>query len=102
MSDVTVSDNPDRKRYEAHLDGALAGFAEYQLTDELIVFTHTEVDQAHEGQGVGGALVRTALDEVGSEGTRKVLPVCPFVTAWIERHPGYADLVYGSRSTVTD
>ena len=59
--DVVVTNSPDAKRYEARLDGALAGFAEYQLTDELIVFTHTEVDPAFEGRGIGSALARFAL-----------------------------------------
>lgn len=103
MTSVTVTDNPDARRYEAHLDGDLAGFAEYQLTDELVVFTHTEVDPAFEGKGVGGALARTALDDVRSKGTRKVLAVCPFILAWIGKHRDYADLLYGSRpSSVTD
>ena len=57
-----------RNRSEARLDGELAGFAAYHLTDELIVFTHTEVDPAFEGKGVGGALARHALDEVRGRG----------------------------------
>ncbi len=81
----------------------LAGFAEYQLTDELIVFTHTEVEPAFEGKGVGGALARYALDDVRNDGTRKVLLPCPFIKGWIGNHPDYVDLVYGARpSTVTD
>ena len=94
MSDVTVTNVPEKKRWEAHVDGALAGFAEYQRTDELVVFTHTEVDGAYEGQGVGGALARHAPDEVRDEGTHKVLPICPFIKAWIDRHPDYASLQY--------
>ena len=94
-----ISNNVDRLRYEALSDGAVAGYAEYQLTDELVVFTHTEVDPAYEGQGIGSALVRFALDDVRREGSRRVLPICPFVLAWIRRHPDYADLVYGASST---
>ncbi|MUL40742.1 N-acetyltransferase [Streptomonospora sp. PA3] len=93
--DIEVADAPERKRYEARTGGAVAGFAEYQLTDQLAVFTHTEVDPAYEGQGVGGALVRGALDDVRTRGLA-VLPVCPFVKSWIQRHPDYADLVYQS------
>lgn len=96
MADVIVTHNPDRTRYEAHLDGALAGFAEYQLTDALIVFTHTEVDRAFEGKGVGGALARYALDDVREQGTRKVMPLCPFIKKWIQKHPDYRSLVYGA------
>jgi hypothetical protein len=94
--DVVVTNSPDAKRYEAHLDGALAGFAEYQLTDELIVFTHTEVDPAFEGRGVGSALARFALDDVRQAGTRKVMPLCPFIKGWIGRHREYVPLVYGA------
>lgn len=94
---VNVEHNEAKSRYEAHLDGELAGFAEYMLTDELIVFTHTEVDSAFEGKGVGSALARGALDDVvaqranGSE--RMVMPQCPFIRSWISKHPDYQPLV---------
>lgn len=96
MSDVVITHEPEKSRYEAHLDGGLAGFAEYQLAEKLIVFTHTEVDPAYEGRGVGGALARFALDDVRTQGGRAVLPLCPFIKAWIAKHPDYADLVYGA------
>ena len=100
MSDVSeqvvVTRNEDEHRWEARIGGELAGFAAYQLTDELVVFTHTEVEPAFEGKGVGGALARQALDEVAAEGTLKVMPLCPFITAWIKRHPDYVPLVYGA------
>ena len=100
MSDVSeqvvVTRNEDEHRWEARIGGELAGFAAYQLTDELVVFTHTEVDPAFEGKGVGGALARSALDEVAGEGTHKVMPLCPFIKAWIQRHPAYVPLVYGA------
>ncbi|GAA5108397.1 GNAT family N-acetyltransferase [Alloalcanivorax gelatiniphagus] len=103
MDDVAVTHNADRTRYEAHVSGALAGFAEYQLATGLIVFTHTEVDRAYEGQGVGAALARAALDDVRREGGRTVLPLCPFIKGWIDRHPDYADLLYNRpASVVTD
>lgn len=99
MTDVVTSHNPDAHRYEAHVDGELAGFAEYQLTDRLVIFTHTEVDGRFEGMGVGSALARFGLDDVDAAGTRKVLPLCPFIKGWIEKHPDYADLVYGAPAT---
>lgn len=103
MTETTITHNPELSRFEAHLDGQLAGFAEYQQTHELWVFTHTEVDRVFEGRGVGGALARGALDLVRADGTRSVLPICPFIKAWIDRHPDYADLVYRStRPTATD
>lgn len=103
MSDIEVTRNDAENRYEARLAGALAGFAQYQLAKDLVVFTHTEVDPAYEGRGVGGALARAALDDVRADGTRKVLIVCPFITGWIGRHREYADLLYGApRSTAKD
>lgn len=99
---VQVVDAPERHRYEAIRGGEVLGFAAYQKTDELIVFTHTEVDPALEGQGVGGALVRSALDHVRRLGLR-VIPICPFVHAWMARHPEYHDLDYRSpASKVSD
>ncbi|WP_244927899.1 GNAT family N-acetyltransferase [Nocardioides sp. W7] len=93
MSQVETTHNPGESRYEAHLDGELAGFAEYVLDDDAIVFTHTEVDDRFEGQGVGSALARFALDDVRRDGTRAVVPRCPFIRRWIDKHPEYADLV---------
>lgn len=92
-----VVDVPDQRRYEIRADGEVAGFAEYILTEDLITFTHTEIDPAHEGRGLGGALVRGALDDVRSRGL-DVLPLCPFVKGWIQRHPDYTDLVYRSQA----
>ena len=103
MTTVEVVNNPERHRYEALLDGQVAGFAEYQLTDELVVFTHTEVGEEFEGQGVGSTLVQGALDDVRALGLRKVLPLCPFVRAWLGRHRDYRDLVYRApRSSARD
>ena len=95
MLGLRISHNAEAARYEALVGPKLAGFAEYQLAKDLIVFTHTEVDPAYEGQGVGSALARAALDDV--RGTaRKVLPLCPFIKGWIEHHREYVDLVYGA------
>lgn len=99
---VNVVDDPDEERFEAYVDGELAGFAEYQLAQRLFVFTHTEVEDRFEGQGIGSALARAALDQVRRRGL-KALPLCPFVNAWIDKHPDYRELVYGARpSRVTD
>jgi hypothetical protein len=97
---VTVTDAPERTRYEARVDGELAAFAEYIPTGELFAFTHTEVLPAFEGQGIGSTLVRDALDDVRSR-QRSVLAVCPFVSGWIARHrEEYGDLLYRSRTGV--
>jgi predicted GNAT family acetyltransferase len=102
VSEPIVSDNVAARRFEAHVDGRLAGVAEYQLTDELVVFTHTEVEPAFEGQGIGSAIARYALDQLRAGGTRKALPVCPFIKGWIERHPDYLDITYGARPSRAD
>ncbi len=93
MADIRVTDNTEASRYEVTVDGAVAGFAAYRLHGDRIVFTHTEVDDAYEGQGLGGALARGALDDVRARGEYRVTALCPFISAWIERHPSYQDLL---------
>ena len=88
----TVTDAPDAERYEIRAGDRLLGLAAYQRHGEQVVFTHTEVDPDAEGSGLGGKLVRAALDDVRSRGGR-VVPRCSFVRGWIERHPEYGDLV---------
>src|SRR4051812_42372333 len=96
MADVETTNNPTEHRYETHVDGQLAGFADYRLRDDRVIFTHTEVDDRFEGQGVGSALARFALDDVRADGTRRVVPRCEFIRGWIDKHPEYADLVDGA------
>ncbi|OLT52093.1 GNAT family N-acetyltransferase [Cellulosimicrobium sp. CUA-896] len=82
-------------RFEGRLpDGTVAGFAEFSLQDGAVVFTHTEVDPAYEGEGVGSALVAGALDQVRESG-RRVVALCPFVKAYVARHREYQDLLQG-------
>lgn len=90
--EITVTDAPERRRYEVSVDGAPAGFAEYRRRGDQIVLFHTEVDDRFEGQGVGSELARRTLDDVRSAGLG-VVPRCAFIAEWIERHPEYADLV---------
>lgn len=92
MSTVQVRDRPDLEYYEITVDGTRAGLAAYELDGGVITFTHTEVDDAYEGQGLGGTLARFALDDARSRGLR-VRPLCPFIRGWIKRHPDYQDLV---------
>lgn len=87
-----VHDHRQLSRYEARVEADLAGIAAYELGEGRITFTHTEVEDAYEGQGVGSALARHALDDARSRGLA-VRPLCPFIKGWIDRHPDYADLV---------
>lgn len=87
----TVHNNTDENRYELSVDGHLAA-TYYRIADGVITFIHTEVPDALAGRGVGGKLVKGALDQVRAAGL-KVVPQCPFVRAYIEKHPDYADLL---------
>jgi predicted GNAT family acetyltransferase len=89
---VTVTDVPELGRYEARIDGDVAGFAEYQRKGHLVVFTHTEVNSDQQGKGVAGTLARDVLDDVRRRGERALLR-CPFLSQWVSHHPEYADLL---------
>ncbi|WP_081915618.1 GNAT family N-acetyltransferase [Saccharothrix sp. NRRL B-16314] len=84
MTDVSVSHNPDRSRYEVRVDGEPGGFAEYTLADGVVTFTHTVVGM--EGKGLGGKLVRHALEDVRAKGLT-VVAECSFVRGYVEKHP---------------
>lgn len=89
---VTVDDNPGASRYEIRVDGEVGGVAVYRLAGDRIVFLHTEIEPAHEGEGLGGRLARGALDDARAR-ELAVVALCPFIAGWIERHPEYADLL---------
>lgn len=90
---IEVSDNPEDARFEARVDGELAGFAQYHLHGGRMTLFHTEVDSAHEGHGVGNELARYALEAAKARGWQ-VAPTCPFIASFIRDHPGdYMELV---------
>jgi hypothetical protein len=89
---VVVADRPDRGRFEITVDGELAGFSYYNRVGGALDFTHTQIDDAYEGQGLGSVLIRAALDTARERGLA-VLPHCPFVMGFIQRHHEYLDLV---------
>ncbi|MEV0197934.1 GNAT family N-acetyltransferase [Nonomuraea sp. NPDC050691] len=89
---IEVVDDPARSRFQVLVDGEVAGFADYRLLPQKIVFTHTEVRPEYQGQGLAGRLVGHALDLSRDTGLR-VVPLCPYVGKYIERHPEYKDLV---------
>jgi predicted GNAT family acetyltransferase len=89
---IEVVDDRAAERFVIRVDGETAGFAQYRDRGRALAFVHTEIDDRHEGRGLGGRLVSAALDDVRSRGLA-VLPFCPFVRGYIERHPDYLDLV---------
>ncbi|MFC8599454.1 MULTISPECIES: GNAT family N-acetyltransferase [unclassified Isoptericola] len=90
---VTVVEDPDQQVFLARLDdGRTAGGAYYELAEGAVVFTHTEVDPAFEGQGIGSQLAAGALAQVRAAG-KKIVPLCPFIKAYVQRHPEHADLL---------
>lgn len=94
MSDVEVRNNPAQNRYEAWIGEELVGFAEYGMGPSTVVFIHTEVAPQFEGRGVGGALAKGALEDIRAGGEYDVIPLCPFIKGYLEKHPEYADLVH--------
>jgi predicted GNAT family acetyltransferase len=87
-----VRENTAEHRFEIWLGPERAGFTVYQGLGPVLSFVHTEIDDRFGGQGLGSALIRAALDAVRARGAM-VLPYCPFVLAFIRKHPDYLDLV---------
>jgi AcrR family transcriptional regulator len=95
---LAVRRNAAQQRYEASIDGRLAGHLSYQRTEQLVLLTRTHVEPAFEDTAVADALARHALDDLQPEGSRRVLAVCPYLTWWVSRHPDYAPLMYNPNS----
>jgi len=91
---VVVADAIERKRFEAELDGTLAGVLEYIVKHDRIALIHTEVKPAFEGHGVAAGLTRFALDEARRRGL-KVIVICPYVRRYLDTHPADMDIVVG-------
>jgi predicted GNAT family acetyltransferase len=89
---IDVLDVPEKSRFEIRVDGELAGFADYSHMGDRVIFRHTEISDAYEGRGLGSKLTQGVLDAARAAG-RAVVPLCPFVASYIERHPEYEDLV---------
>ena len=85
-----VRDNTERHRFELDADGHVA-YSNYSRAGNVLTILHTEVPKELEGHGVGSTLIRGVLDIARAQGL-KVVPICPFAKAYIERHPEYADL----------
>ena len=86
-----VKDNPTKSQFEMIVEGHTA-LAAYRLKPGVLTFTHTEVPKELGGRGIGSQLAKGALDQVRQRGL-KVVPLCPFIKAYIEKHPPYQDLL---------
>jgi predicted GNAT family acetyltransferase len=86
VAEIEIRDNPEQRRYEIREDGALAGFIQYRLRDGRITLAHTEIDESRTRRGLGGRLVRAALDDAQKRGL-EVVPLCPFVAAVVREEP---------------
>jgi predicted GNAT family acetyltransferase len=91
MMPSTVTDNPAESRLEIHEDGQLAELV-YRTRAGRLVLVHTEVPEALGGRGLGGTLVRAAIEKAAHDGMTLV-PLCPFARGWLERHPAEAAAV---------
>jgi uncharacterized protein len=90
--DAEVVNVPSANRYELLLDGRRIGLLAYHRRKNRIALTHTEVTTACEGRGFGSRLAAAALDDAREQGLA-VVPLCPFIAGYIDRHPEYRDLV---------
>jgi uncharacterized protein len=90
--EAAVVDVAQARRYELLLDGRRIGLLAYRRRDNRVAFTHTEISPACEGRGFGSRLAAAALDDARRQGL-VVVPLCPFIAAYIDRHSEYADLV---------
>lgn len=95
---LQVTNNTDTHRFEISLDGETA-FAEYSLVDHGMILPHTVVPEAFEGRGVASALAKGALGYAREHGL-KVIPTCPFMSAYVKKHPEWHDIVHDSYKTI--
>ncbi|HEX3733318.1 MAG TPA: GNAT family N-acetyltransferase [Mycobacteriales bacterium] len=93
---MTVTDNSEAGQYELRVNDELAGIASYSRRGNIIELPHTKVEPRFEGRGFGSALIADVLERARAAGDQ-VVPQCPFVAAYIRRHPEYADLVSEDR-----
>ena len=89
---ATVRDNEAAHRYELLVGEEHVGELIYRARDSVVTLIHTEVAPQYEGHGLGEQLVAFALDDIRARGLR-IVPLCPFVAAYLRRHTEYEDLV---------
>ena len=89
---TVVRRNDDLDQYELTVDEELAAHVTFRVDGDVITFLHTETESEFVGRGLASQLVREALADVRSR-SQRVVPQCPFVRAYIEKHPEYQDLL---------
>jgi predicted GNAT family acetyltransferase len=89
--ELPIVHNPEHRRFESG-SGDRMSVLTYSLRPGSIAFLHAEVPPPLEGRGIAARITKTALDYARQNGL-KVLPLCPYVAAYIRRHPEYQDLV---------
>jgi predicted GNAT family acetyltransferase len=92
VPETHIADQPDAHRYVITVGGEPVGLLLYRLGENSIAFTHAEIDPDRGGQGLGSVLAAFALDDARVRGLA-VLPQCPFLASYVQRHPEYVDLV---------
>ncbi len=87
---MSVVHDRDARTFRTAVDGNHATL-DYELAGEVMTITHTRVPDEVSGHGIGGQLVRAALDSAREQGW-KVIPACSFADVWMRRHPEYEEL----------
>ena len=91
--DNAVTHNRQKRQFEMPLGDDAAALISYEETGEgVLTISHTEVPEEYEGQGIGSKLVRGTLEILRAENL-KIVPMCPFVAAYLKRHPEYQSLI---------
>ncbi len=93
LDNLNIVNNTDENRFEAKIGEKLA-IIEYMRTGNNIIYTHTEVPEEFEGHGIAGKMAHHVMEYAKNEGL-KVQPLCPFVKAYVNRHPEYQDISWG-------
>ncbi len=92
MDELSITDMPERSRFEATVDGKLVGVLEYRRKDDVIFYDHAETEIPFRGKGIAGRIVEAALIAARAEGLR-IVPRCPYVVDWVAAHPEFQPLV---------
>ena len=92
MAEIAIRHLPERSRFQLVDGEEVIGTAYYRSEQGRRLFTHTEVDEDRQGQGLASRLIRFALDETVGEGLR-IVPLCPAVASYVGKHPNYDEAI---------